>query len=559
MAVIKSNIEAILATEEEVQSYYELVAYKMNLLFEKYDIRNAEGIFETISTDKIKARLTVTGIFEATPLQSIFFDRKQQFVPAEIIYTFRNIISEPPLSIKANFFETFLTLLARKGWDKSIITYLREQYNLPLDEYIILDDLKDFSLGTGVYRATFQLRAPRRLKVTVFLKKSTDADSCNELLYSYLQKELLVTAHYAKMPHRLLGKNNTEELLLTPLVEGVVSDTFISILTQAYIKAEQNDQKANLKKALEIMIEVFISHAVLGDLLGRNDRHLMNSLFAPIMDGILQKNTQDDLANPEKLLAWVENIILYRTKAISLIDIDLKWLLEEENSLWALIDIDFGLSEINLLSLLPEFNNYDAKNKLFFQNRKEYITYYFNIYCQTLENILKQKELIFSAIKKSYPPDSIDKKSKFFAQRVYFFQNSKESIVEIFKRYLLNFRMRFIHKATLIELDCLARETNNKILLSALNQTDLLKYLPPNLAFETDKHSVFFQLQCFRGVMSEKDMLILSEKNRTTWESVASNIATVAEKFNNDLFKTLDDKKQFIQEDTAALLNSLSF
>lgn len=558
MALFKTNLEVILASEEEVEIYYETAAQKINLLLEKYDIRNAKGKFEKVSANKLRRLLSFAGFFEPTPLKSIFFNQKQQFVPSEIVYTFRDIISDSPINIKAIFYNTFLRLLAQKEWDKSLSEYFEKKYNFPSDGTIILDDLKDFSLGFGIYRATFQLRTPRKEKIVVFLKGSYDRDIYNELLYFRLQTELLPTARHAMMPCILSDKEKKEKLLLSPLVPGIASDTALSLLTQAYRKTKNNNHKSILKKALEILILAFIHHAALSDLLGRNDRHLMNSLIASVVDGIPQKNTLEDLNNPEKILAYAKNIATNKTKAISLIDIDLKWLLGEKNADWVLIDIDFGLSELNLLSLLDEFNNnYDSRKYLFFKKRKKYLMHYFNIYCQKQEAILEKKELISSEIKKIYPSHISEEKLKFFTQRINFLEKNKKPVIKLFKRYLLDFRTRLVYKTTLAALDRIAKESNHTNLLAALKKADLLKYLPPQSTFVSCESSVFLQLQCFRGVLSKKDIAILSEENRTNWETVASNISMIAEKFNSGLFKTLEDKKQFIKQDTAALLSFL--
>lgn len=556
MALFNTNLEVKFASEAEIEHYYAKATNKINVLLAKYAIRNAEGEFERVCADQCKALLSFTGFFGFTPLKSIFFDQKQPFVPQEIIHAFRSIISNPPAAIKAVFFNTFITLLIQEGWDKPLSTYFEKQYHFPSDGIILLDDLKDFSLGSGVYSATFQLRSPRREKVMVFLKRSQDMHTYHTLLYFHLQKALLSTASHAKMPCLLSNKKNTEALLLSPLIPGVTSDTTLSLLTEAYRKAENNHHKITLKKALEILIEAFIHHATLGDLLGRNDRHLMNSLLALVIDGIPQTHALEDLIDAEKIVDYAHTIVTQGTKAISLIDIDLKWLLDETNAAWALTDIDFGLSELNLLSLLPEFNDCHSKNA-FFEKRKAYIAHYFTLYCKKQDTILEKKEFIFAAIKKIYPAHLSEKKLTLLAQRIKIFEKSKAPVIKIFKRYLLNFRIRLAHKETLIALDKMAKESKHITLLHALKETGLLKYLPPQSTFISNESSVLLQLQCFRGVLSKKDSVILSGQDREIWETVAANISMVAKTFNHKLFRNLEDKKRFIKKDSTALLKHL--
>ncbi len=554
MAKFKTNIEAIPADDAEIDIYYETASSKINSVLEKYDIRNAKGELEEVSADKLRNLLSSTDFLQATPLKSIFFDKKQQFVPEEVVYEFRKIISNPPVSIKVILYDAFLTLLEKKGWVESLSVYFEKHYSVPQDVVIILDDLKDFSLGFGIYRAAFQLRTPSRERVSIFFKRSFDLRSHNELLYCQLQKALLPTASNAKMSSLLVNKENNEVVLISPLNTGMASETVLSLFVQAYRKAQHNDQKYSLKKSMEIIIEAFISHAVLGDLLVRNDRHLMNSLIDFVIDETPQRISLDDLNNSEKILAYAHNIVKMKTKAISLIDIDLKWLLGEKNADWILADIDFGLSELNLLSILDEFNDYNAESNPFFEARKKYIEHYTHEYCRQLEAILENKKMLLSCVEQIYPANVSGIKLKLLSQRIELFDKNKGYVVELFKRYLLDFRIRLVHKEALYTLGSMASETNNMQLFNALKDAGLLIYLPPRMSRVSNESSVFLQLQCFRGVLSAKDTALHSEKDTTTWEIVASAIGVVAEKFNTNLFRSLRDKIQFIEKDTEALL-----
>lgn len=556
MVKFKTNIEVIPAIDEEIELYYETASRKINSLLEKYDIRNARGELEEVSADKLRNLLSSTDFLQATPLKSIFFDKKQQFVPEEVVYEFRKIISNPPISIKVIIYDTFLTLLENKGWVESLGVYFEKHYRVPHGAVIILDDLKDFSLGFGIYRATFQLRTPNRERVSIFFKRSYNLRSHNELLYSQLQQELLPTASYAKMPCLIVNKENNEEVIISPLNAGIASETVLSLFVQAYRKAQHDDQKCSLKKSIEIIIEAFISHAVLGDLLLRNDRHLMNSLIDFVVDGKLQRISLEDLKDSEKILTYADIIVKKKCEAISLIDIDLKWLLGEKNSGWILADIDFGLSELNLLSLLDEFNDYNAESNTFFEARKKYIDRYTNQYCRQQEAILENKKMLFSSVEQIYPASVSGIKLKLLSQRIEFFEKDKGYFVELIRRYLLDFRIRLAYKETLYALGAIAGETNEMHLLNALKDAGLLRYLPSRMSYVSKDLSVFLKLQCFRGVLSNKDAVLSSETDTTTWEIVASAIEMVAEKFNTNLFRCLRDKIQFIEKDTAALLES---
>ncbi|PCI39588.1 MAG: hypothetical protein COB50_00905 [Thiotrichales bacterium] len=557
MAIFRTNFEVIPASEEEIIIYYETAAKKINALLARYVICNSKGDLEKVSADQFRALLSISDFFQSTPLKTIFFKQKQQFVPQEILHVFRSIVSNPPTNIKAVLCNKFINLLMQKKWDKSLSAYFEKQYNFPSDGTIVLSDLQDFSFGSGVYRATFRLMSSSMEEVTVFLKGSSEIQSGNEILYFNLQKQFLSTARYAKMPCILSNEENKAELLLSPVITGVASDTTLSKLIYANQETKDDDHKFILEKAIAFIIEAFICHAALGDILGRNDRHLRNSRIAFVTDSTPEVNMAENLNNPEKILSYAKTIITNETKAFSLIDFDLVWLLVRGNYRWIFVDIDFGLSELNLMSLLDEFNDYNSEKNPFYEKRKQYVARYFAVYCQKQADILQNKKVIFAAIKKSYVPEIAEEKWKLLTQEITLAEKSKEPVIKLFKRYLLNFRLRKVYKETLLALHAIAIQLNNVHLLTAITKAKLLKYIPPKSAFTSSAPDVFLQLQCFRGVLAKQDMEILCKNPRTTWEMVASNIAMITKKFDNKLFKSLQDKTQFIKNDTAELLGGL--
>ena len=163
---------------------------------------------------------------------------------------------------------------------------------------------------------------------------------------------------------------------------------------------------------------------------------------------------------------------------------------------------------------------------------------------------------IISEINKCYTSQDSDKKINLLSQQIERCRETKKYTIKLFKRYLLTFRIRMVYKSTLYALHDMANESNNTNLLNALKNADLLKYIPPQFSTSANLN-VFLQLQCFRGVLSKKDMIILSEKRSTNWEAIASNISMIAKQFNSPLFKALQNKILFIKNDTVKLLNAL--
>src|SRR5690348_1834235 len=147
MVEFRTNLEVIFADEKEIAQYYEIACKKLNLLLEQHNILNGNNKHEKVCAEELRAPLTARGFFKQTPLKSIFYSNKQQFIPSEIVDIFRNIVSDPPTNIKAVLYDTFLKLLREKGWAKPLSTYFEKKYNFPSDGIIILEDLKDFSFG----------------------------------------------------------------------------------------------------------------------------------------------------------------------------------------------------------------------------------------------------------------------------------------------------------------------------------------------------------------------------------------------------------------------------
>lgn len=545
MSKFITNIEVILATDEEIERYYEAAADKINHLLSQYAVRDVDGELAVITVDRLKAQWSLECLFESTPIASIFFNQKQQFVPQDIIQSFRSIVSDAPDNIKAVFFHQFLLWLEQKGWDQSLSAYFERRYDFPSDGIVVLQALKDCSIGAAVYGVTFQLRSLHREKITVFLKQGTRDQFCNERLYARLQKQLLLTARFAEEPFDLVSADAQEVLMLSPEISGVASDVMLSTLQYAYQHAERHDDKNLFQQTLKIFIDAFIRHSVLGDMLGRNDRHLLNSLIAPIVDGVPVHNTRNLIHHPDSLLSFCRRLVLDEGEAFSLIDFDIAWLLGEENAQYSLDDIDCGLSELNLLSLLAEFNDYDAELNPFFDQRKETIEHCFSVYCQQLDSILGERDTVFSEIAVCFSSERVDEKSKILQERILFFEDSVDAVIQLFERYLLNFRIRRVYKDTLFSLYSMAMQVNQVDLLDALRDAELLHYLPPGSVLASYNPSVFLQLQCFRGVRGD------------AWDTISSSIATIAERFNGELFSTLEDKKQFIITDSAELLECL--
>ena len=196
------------------------------------------------------------------------------------------------------------------------------------------------------------------------------------------------------------------------------------------------------------------------------------------------------------------------------------------------------------------------RNKKIFLLKKEkkYIEYYFHIYYQNKNKLLNKKDFILSKIKEFYPDNIAKEKINIFNQNILFFTKNEMGIVTIFERYLLNFRIRLIYKLMLIQLNNMAQDSHEPHFINTLRSSYLQKYIPSPLYFNQDKASVSIKLQCFRGVLSKKDMITLDKKTDISWETVAFDILTITKKFNTNLFKSLIRKEEFIKTDTVALL-----
>ena len=539
MVEFTTNIEVIPGSKDDVHNYFKVMVKKINLLFLKYDIRDDKNKIEKLFLHD----LMVMQHFSKEPRikELSFLNRKQRFLPQEIILFFRDFVSESPMHIKTVLFDNFLNFLRERDDDKLLSDYIKSQCGFSFDGLLVLDAIELYSINSMVYRITFKKPLLSNKKYIFFLKETNKLRSSNEILYSSLQRRFLYSSRFANIPFLL--RENEGNLLFSSSAPGVSSDIIFTKLIQARKNVAIPNDMITIDEALKVLLEAFISHAALGDLLGRNDRHLINSNIAFIEDDAIKTDVLNYFSSATDVLTWADNVAVNKMDSFSLVQFDIEWLLEEKNIEWMLLDIDFGLSELNLLSFFDEFNVYDDGDGVFYEKRKELIEYFYHIYIQTQSVIVKNKNFIFSEIKKYFSKQIVCEKIQFIEKNIFYFSN-KETIISFFSRYLLDYRIRKIYQGSLNGLYQNAIDANNQEILSNLSHANLLQYIPARFGCDTLNQSASIELQCFRGVTYQ-------------WGEVMCRIENILKSFSPTLLSSLQNKKEFIKNDADKLLQGI--
>ncbi len=548
-----TNLESPSARAEEVVGYCKLLQEQITELLVRFGVCGVEESQQLVSVQHVQELLFLKHFDKPTPIKAIFFDRAQQFVPIRIIESFQRVVSGAPLSLKRTIFTAFQDVFNRHGWFEPLSAYFHKRYQVSVDEKIMVVDIQDCSVANGTFRMTFQINTPVRKRIPLFVKKTSQDRAYNEMLYFYCQKRFFDFARYADTPAVLAGTKADDELMLAPTVPGLSADVVLTNLYQCRHKMEYDEIKALVVEASKVLIAAFMKHAALGDLLGRNDRHLNNTLLAPVIDNNIQDIKPSDLSDPPQGLQFCKRVLLEKMSAFSLIAIDFEWLLGANNNSWALVDIDFGLAEINLLQLLPEFSIANFKDERLQSQRKTSIQFYFDVYLQQLRQIMADAEVISCEISKIYPKHLVADKLEIFNKNMGLMKSSHDYARQVFRRYLLDYRMRMVYREALGQLRELAQLPNNQTLLNQLKETGLSRFLPPEGVRLADSNAII-KLQCFRGVMSKHDAHMLQKTQKLAWEDVVLHIDKIAQSFAPDIYQQINEAIQFIKQDTAVLL-----
>ena len=552
-------MDSELLIDSNVLDYLDNKTQEINLLLEKFNVRKTSGPHERISIDRLLSFLCVDYFPETTAISEIFLSQQYPIIPQAIIDAFHGVVSEAPLNIMKIFAERFLKLLKNEGWMRPLKAFCQRQYGLKKESDLFLIEIKDFSFSSIVYRLNFQIGHDNKKNICFFLKKISRLQASNELLYFNLQKKLLTIAKFSHIPTVLLNKDSQDALLLSPIIPGIESDTILSILMQTEEYISNNSDKIYIRKAIEVLIEGFFSHAALGDVLARNDRNFMNTFIAPVFEGVTQNNILNQLSNNEQVLSFSRFIAEKGNQSISLIGFDFTWLLDAVNVDWIFADISFGVSEINLLSLLAEFDVDSESNISSYEKRRKMILHYYQVYYNKLKSFINSSEVIISELKRSYSGSESQEKLKSFQEILKLIGDGKEFSIKIFRRYLVDYRIRKLYKVTLVSLYKQIIKSNDVDYMEAIEKSELLKYIPEQSIADTAYPSIMLELECFRGVLSNNDIAVLDKDKRKkiSWESVIARIDALSELVDFKVCEELQVKKQFIINDATCLMEEI--
>ncbi|HOU35655.1 MAG TPA: amylo-alpha-1,6-glucosidase, partial [Candidatus Omnitrophota bacterium] len=257
-----------------------------------------------------------------TALARMYFVEKHPDISSAVKQAYRSIINDAPAYIKAIQLELFKERMAELGWDKAVDAWVRQNCRYEGNYRIV--DLKDASIGRNVYKLL--IRFDNGTMTECILKSQADKPGY----------DVAYEAIWVELQHVLLGVDIQEGAYAfrnpagpDVLVEAVFRGTPANGVVSMWIR--QNNCEMLLQ-----LISKLTPHLVLEHILGCNDHGLRNKYIYVV---------GDEIAN------------------IADFDVEFRFFVFE-NFVWEQEDTRQGVSEFNVLALLPVFAN-DAAGATF--------------------------------------------------------------------------------------------------------------------------------------------------------------------------------------------------
>ncbi|OED37232.1 hypothetical protein AB834_02070 [PVC group bacterium (ex Bugula neritina AB1)] len=448
-------------------------------------------------------QLSYRKIFGRNVIKDLYFGGRKSHVPRVVIDTYRSVINDAPPDIKKDLNSLFEKRIYELGWVPFLEDYFFKNFGYN-DDWSI-SNVEDHSIGAGVYCLTFLLKDKNK-SVDLFLKREFDDGFTlkHESFYHAIQAKFIHPEFIAPQPvyyHSQQGNS----LSVAERFPGISSETFFRFWMTG---AQKIDIEIN-----DIFVTCLAKHAAMGDVLGRNDRHLGNSHLASVTSS--GEETKDlnifmDINESQKL--WM-------------IDFDIQYLLESNSDDWILEDIRQGLSEINLLPFLLEVSS-SSKNSL-----KRCLSLFHEVYITFLNQIKTPKSLewIESFAQNIYGQDFAKQLTLSLSHKVDFLM-TMDWKKDYYRAFLVDYRYRFFLK-NLLE-DKFRRNPS---------KNEWIEYIDAK-----SSKGAAFQLEAFRGVSAKN---FVSQKKlgfRKNWEDLELKLRVFLGK--EDFFKARKRRDSFLEE-----------
>lgn len=463
-----------------------------------------EHLWEQLSRDKI---------FGRNVIRDLYFGGRKGYVPRLVVDTYRNIINQAPQDIQKELNRLFEQRINELAWTDALAEYFEQRCSYQGSWSI--QKVQDYSIGAGVYCLSFDLIDAGRT-VDLFLKREFKEGFTlkHESFYHGLQVYLINKDKRHPQPF-YYAQNQGTALSIAKRFPGVSSELFFSQwLTQ--------DTEAQ-SRVIHNLLLCLGEHAALGDVFGRNDRHLGNSHVA------WDSGSDAFLWNDRDKHDFCLDI--RQSQQLWMIDFDIQYLLKRDNYDWMLEDIRQGLSEMNLFTVLwPHF---------LYESNDEELLKVIDVFQQAYEGLLQQ-------MCREEALDWIDQ----WAQNIYGtseVRSLRHSLSDQID-YLCSASWKKSHYRALL-VDYRYRYTIKLILQDRLDQGKLagefLRYVvAPEL------RGAALHLEAFRGVSGHSFLDQASLQERMSWEVLEGELEVF---LGQECWLEVQRKKQGFEEQFARM------
>lgn len=460
------------------------------------------------------------GFFSSNVIRHIYFTGKNPHVSPQVIQASRELVNLAPPAVKDTLLELFMENFRRLCWDKGIAEYLKKEHSYR--GAFTFTDIADFSVGNGVYRIKIALDdMDGRPEVEFFMKRQhiNGIDLRNEIAYLDCERLFLGDALVERLPfyyrNRTAGK---PDLLIAHIIQKKSLDSHLF------------DRKASAqeRELLAKVVVLLARHAALGDILGRNDRTLSNTMIFANMVGGIESIVDFDIAE--------------------MLDMDKggdePWYLNYD---WIVEDVKQGISEITALTLLDgyETNRVEktqremlkTKTELFKLWRDEYVSQ-----CKAIslpENVEKIKRVIRNTYRDT--PAIVSEKIAVLEKRLKV--EPEEFLKQIFSAQLVDYQMRRLYQDYL-------EKVKTKSAPGALGFVEKYLILSPGASLSS-------MLESFRGILSEDFLKRRRIKGRMSTEEMFKEAdKLVGDHLGKRALDELKRKSRRIRNEARVIMNS---
>jgi predicted metal-dependent phosphoesterase TrpH/methylase of polypeptide subunit release factors len=233
-----------LAGNDWIRLHKLLFYYKRNLPALKGKIEtHLERAVEISPSDMIMSLVELSeGFSSGNILKAIYFSGRNPHLTNEVVEAYRGLMNEMPFAVKETLLEVFAGNIGILNWDRGIASYLKDAFGY--EGVFKLVDVRDFSVGNGVYKLRIEMPGSADTRFTEFFLKRQHkghGDLRNEVAYLECERALLGGVNLPAKPFYFTNPDAARpDMLITPVIK---EESLDSGLTRTFLSLGRWEQR----------------------------------------------------------------------------------------------------------------------------------------------------------------------------------------------------------------------------------------------------------------------------------------------------------------------------